>query len=201
VALNDIVTGNDLGIEFDIGTIQAGKIRLKIGSNLAIAPDGTISAIISGNVTKETLYEYRDIWAEESGGTNANNTEWSFGNGATGTIGLPIGEGWEVVEMYFQADVYAATATIQVDLLDMSDGLTGVANTVSSIRLSNSTDGGGQTNNAFKIELYATPISVGNTATGLLGFITRGETGNISDARVGARLRRKIGEYVSDITI
>lgn len=40
----DIVTGGDLGPEFDLGNIQTDKVRLKLGAGLAIQPDGTIVA-------------------------------------------------------------------------------------------------------------------------------------------------------------
>ena len=143
------------------------------------------------------LYEYRDLWAEEGGGTNANVAEWSFGNGDVGVIGLPFGEGWEVIEMWFDADVFANGASVEVDLVDMSSG--GLT-TISSITVASPTDGGGQVNNAFKLEEYATPIELTNTSTIKLGFTTRAEVGNISSARVGARLRRQVGEYLSPVT-
>jgi len=147
------------------------------------------------------LYEYRDIWAEESGATNAGSAEWSFGNGATGFIGLPIDDGWEVTAMYFQGDTYAATATIQVDLMNYGNTPSNAgANTIASISLANSTDGGGATNNGYKYQDLPTPIAIPVTGDStVIGFITRGETGNISDARVGARLRRKIGEVYGKV--
>lgn len=158
---------------------------------------------VSLSVTKADLYEYRDIWAEESGGTNANSAEWSFGNGATGFMGLPIDAGWEVIAMYFQADTYAATATIQVDLMNYGNTpSSAAANTIASIALANAADGGGATNNAYKFQDFASPISIAVAgAATVIGFITRGETGNISDARVGVRLRRKIGEYVTEVSL
>ena len=154
-------------------------------------------------VTKSDLYEYRDIWSEESGGTNANNAEWSFGNGAVGYMGLPIDEGWEVDAMYFMADTYEATATIEVDLMNYGNvASNAAANTIARIALTSSTDGGGTTNNAYKYEKQTTPIPINVTdGSTVIGFITRAETGNISDARVGARLRRKVGDYVSSVTI
>lgn len=154
-------------------------------------------------VTKEPLYEYRDIWAEESGGTTANSAEWSFGNGATGFMGLPIDAGWEVFALYFHADTYPATATIQVDLMNYGNTpSSAAANTIASIALVSSTDGGGATNNAYKFEVLAAPVEIAVTGnTTVVGFITRGETGAISDARVGARLRRQIGECVTDVTM
>ena len=153
-------------------------------------------------VTKQPLYEYKEIWAEESGGANANNSEWSFGNGATGFMGLPIDAGWEVIQMGFMADTYAATATIQVDLMNYGNVASNAgANTIASIDLASATDGGGTTNNAYKmVDISPTPIPVIGTAT-VIGFITRGLSGSVSDSRVLARLRRQVGEYVSEVTL
>lgn len=168
-----------------------------------VGPDGKTTYDVSATltVTKQPLYEYRDIWAEESGALNQGSAEWSFGNGATGYMGLPIDDGWQVVSMYFQADTYAATAQVQVDLMDYGNVASSAAsNTISSISLSNATDGGGTTNNAYKYTDYPTPIPVIGPDS-VLGFITRTKVGNISDARVGVRLRRQIGEYVSDVSL
>ena len=60
------------------------------------------------------------------------------------TWGLPIDAGWEVEAMYFQADTYPATATVQVDLMNYGNTPSNAAaNTITSITLSSSTDGGG----------------------------------------------------------
>lgn len=154
-------------------------------------------------LAKQDLFEYRDIWAEEGGAIASNTSEWSYGNGATGFMGLVVDEGWEVVSMYFQADTYAATATAQVDLMDYGNTPSNAAgNTIASISLNSSTDGGGATNNGYKIVSYANSIPVPVTgASTVIGFLTRIVTGTISDVRVGARLRRKVGEYVSDVTL
>lgn len=155
------------------------------------------------NTTTAPLYEYRDIWAEESGATNANSAEWSFGNGATGFIGLPIDSGWEVEAMYFHADTYPATATIQVDLMNYGNTPSNAAaNTIASISLANAADGGGGTNNAYKYQIFVAPVPIPVTGSStVIGFITRGETGNISDARVGARLRRQVGTVVTSVSL
>ncbi len=42
--MSTLVTPGNLGPEFDLGAIQADKIRLKLGAGLAIQPDGTIVA-------------------------------------------------------------------------------------------------------------------------------------------------------------
>ena len=149
------------------------------------------------------LYEYRDIWAEEGGAVTANSAEWSFGNGDTGFIGLPIDQGWEVEALYFNADAFAPNGAVRVDLMDYgASPSNAVSNTIATISLNSPTDGGGAANNAFKYKAVdpPEPIPVTGDAT-VLGFITRVSFGTISEARVGARLRRKVGEYVSDVLV
>lgn len=159
-----------------------------------------VAALEGSQVTAvdyKTIYEYRDIWAEESGGATANSAEWSFGNGATGYMGLPIDAGWEIIQMGFHADTYSSTARIQVDAMDYSGSTPGdaAARTIASISLNNAQDGGGDANNAYKVVSVApTPVP-----EGVIGFVTRGLAGAISDVRVYARLRRRIGTCVASL--
>lgn len=158
---------------------------------------------IGVSVTKTAIYEYRDIWAEEGAGLSNGSAQWSFGNGSVGFIGLPIDSGWEVEAMYYHADTYPATATVRIDLMNYGNVASNAAgNTIASISLSSSTDGGGTTNNAYKYQKYATPIPINTTGSStVIGFITRSEVGNVTDSRIGARLRRKVGDFVSDVEI
>jgi len=157
------------------------------------------------SVVTETVsvYEYRDIWAEESSALTNGSAEWSFGNGATGFMGLPIDDGWEVEAMYFQADTYASQTRIQVDLMDYGNvPSNAAANTITSISLASATDGGGAVNNAYKYDKLTTPVAIPtNGGVTVIGFITRSLAGAASDARVGARLRRKVADVVTSVTI
>lgn len=161
---------------------------------------GEISDQFNGSlvVTKMPLYEYRELWAEEAGAINSNQAEWSYGNGSTGFVGVPIDAGWEAIEMGFSADGYAATATVTVELVVFLTASNNPANTVASLSLADSTDGGGATNHAWKHEVLSVPKAI---PAGPLGFYTRSVSGTISDARVYARMRRQIGEYVTGVQI
>lgn len=166
----------------------------------------TLRALVGGAggggllaLTKQAVYEHRDIWAEERVGPTTTTPRWSFGDGANGYAGLVVDTGWEVEALYFQADLFAANARITVDL--MNYGLsqsTAPVGTLASIALTSATDGGGQTNNAFKYAKLVTPVLVPVNAAGstFIGFHTRSFTGSMSNMRVGARLRRKIGDFV-----
>ena len=100
--------------------------------------------------------------------------------------------------MGFHADTFAANSTVRVDAMVYPSASPGssIANTVGSISLANSTDGGGETNNAFKIQ-DITPVAI---PAGVLGFLTRTRTGNTADARVYVKLRKQVGEYISSIS-
>ena len=156
-----------------------------------------ILALVGLDVVKEPLYETREMWAEENAAISTNQAEWAYGNGAVGFIGLPFDAGWEVTEIGFNADTMAAAAVVTIDVMSYNQP---DANTViDSLTITGSTDGGGTTNNSFKHFIVPTPVAV---PPGLVGFYTRSVTGGtVSDARVWARFRRKVGDYISDITL
>jgi len=154
-------------------------------------------------VTKKDLFEYREIWAEENGTISSGQTEWSYGNGAVGYIGIPHDgkEGWEAFAMYLQADTHAAGASVTVDCRQFSTAGNTTNHDVCSITLTSETDGGGVVNHSHKYEEFSTPHSLPfPTSFAPIGFRTRTVSGTVSDVRVGVRLRRKIGEYVSDVS-
>lgn len=150
--------------------------------------------------TTTPVYEYRDIWAEEGSVLTNGSAEWSFGNGSTGFVGLPIDEGWELEAMYFHADTYGATVSVQIDLVDYGNVPSDdVANTIASISLASATDGGGTTNNAYKYQEFDPPVAIPPDT--VIGFITRTLDGNASNGRVGVRLRRKVADVVTSVTL
>lgn len=142
------------------------------------------------------LYEYRDMWAEEGSGAGDNSSQWSYGNGATGFIGLPVDEGWELISMYFQSDVGgSATESMQVHLVDIGASPSNTAPIIYTLNISQS--GSGVDNNAWTYENLATPVAIPSNT--FIGFRTGDEVGNWSDMRVGIRMRRKLGDYVSHV--
>lgn len=203
------VSGSGVIVEVDPDTIgsntdeqQLSKVNTSPQSVTVVLTDGG-SVQLSVSTTTQPVYEYRDIWAEEGSAVTAGSAEWSFGNGATGYMGLPIDAGWEVEAMYFSADTYAATASVSVDLMNYGNTPSNAAaNTIVSISLSSATDGGGGTNNGYKYEVLPTPVPVPVTGTTtLIGFITRTVSGSVGDARVGARLRRKVADVVTGVSL
>ena len=70
MAIGDPVIGSEFGPEFDLGTIQTDKIRLKLGAGLAIQPDGTIVSTITNTDTVDKSYVFT---ATMSGDANQPN--------------------------------------------------------------------------------------------------------------------------------
>jgi len=195
--VKQVVTPDNLGSEFDQGSIESGKIRLKAGPGVTVEPDGTVTLGLT--VTKKPLYEYRELWAEENAAISTGQAEYSYGNGAVGYIGIPFDAGWEVTELGFNADVFAAAAVAVIDLMNYNTPSDDTGNIIDSLSITGSSDGGGSTNNAYKHHVVPTPIVV---PEGLIGFFTRSVTGGtVSDVRVWARFRRKVGDYIDDIAL
>lgn len=153
---------------------------------------------VSKSITYDTLplYEYRDMWAEEAGGASDNSFQWSYGNGARGYIGLPVDEGWELIAMYFQADNGgAATESMQVRLVDIGATPSTAAPDIYVLNIPQA--GQGIDNNSWIYENLSAPVAIPDNT--FIGFRTGDEVGAWSDMRVGIRMRRKIGDYVSHV--
>ena len=147
------------------------------------------------SVVSQPLYEYRELWAEENAAITTGQAEYSYGNGATGFIGIPFDAGWEVTELGLNADTFAASSVVVIDLMNYNDPTDSTANIIDSLTINGSTDGGGVTNNVYKHHIVPTPVSV---PAGLIGFYTRSVTGGtVSDVRVWARFRRQTGTYLA----
>ena len=69
---DDIIIGSELGPEFDLGSIQSGRIRLKLGAGLSILPDGTITAPSDTIEVDKTYMASYDL----SGDGNAANGQF-----------------------------------------------------------------------------------------------------------------------------
>lgn len=135
--------------------------------------------------TPVSIWSHSKIWAEEAGFLNPNQSEWSFGNGGTGPKGIPVGNGYEIVGMFFHADNYASATATTIDCMDYQDVNNPVA--LCDISLINSTDGTGQASNGTKIVTFDPPLPVPTNA--VLGFRTRLVSGSVSDCVVGLTLR------------
>ena len=101
--------------------------------------------------------------------------------------------------MGFHADTFAATSKIRVAAAAypmLNPGPTATATYNGYVDLQSATDGGGSVNNAYKV----VPIGAGVMPACIFGFLTLTRTGSSGDMRVIAKLRKKIGTYVSDVS-
>jgi len=161
---------------------------------------------VSLNITTEPDYIYDKIWAEENAAISSNQAEYSYGNGAAGPIGIPHNgqEGWEVVEMFFQADVHAASAVATVVCKQFeTEATNNPSYDVCEITINGASDGGGQTNHSYKTITFDPPKPLPfPTSFAPLGFYTETVSGGtISDVRVGIKMRRKVGDKVIGVSL
>ena len=210
---NNILTRENLGPEFDIGTIQSDRIRLKLSNQLSIALDGTISVtndrqypVLSATPstpdpgffkqykrTDGNLYCLNDQGVEERI-WNAYTIIWAEESAAVasnaaewsygnGDIGN-IG-----IPLADDWEIYAlgfnadASTAGATISFDIVD-FTTTTNMVTNVATPNNFGG---TNNYVSV-VDTPPIQIGRGAT--LGFRTNTVTGTISSARVAAYLRR-----------
>lgn len=125
-------------------------------------------------------YEKIVIWAEESVGISTNATEWSYGNGATGIIGIPLVEDWEIYGFSFHANTAGAGASVSISIMDFINASYTILTTVNTVNQ-------GQTNN---YSFAATIAPVAAPQGTVLGFRTATVSGSISNARCAVWLRR-----------
>lgn len=197
MSIDGIVTGSNLGDEFDQGNIAANEIRLKIGAGLTRAADGTISSTGgTGTLAVSTLplYEYREIWAEENGGIDDNAEEWSMGGGDNGRLGIPWGNDWEIIETYLHADANggAGNESLTVNILDIQGAASPVIAVIEIIG-----PGQGQNNNAWVLN----QVNITTPDGFVPAFRTDDEVGTWAGVRVGFRARRQVGTYVSGVAL
>jgi hypothetical protein len=102
------VPANGLGFDSDVytDTITGDQYKKESGTwNFKLNVKGP-----SGNVDRMLL------WAEENGALSNNNTQWSFGNGSVGNIGVTMIQGGSLIGMSFNGET-APTSTCTVEVL------------------------------------------------------------------------------------
>ncbi len=143
-----------------------------------------------------TIYEYRDIVAEEASGMTANEAEWSYGNGSVGYIGLPFDVGWEIYGLFINADTFINGSSVDVDVMRYDSASSTTAHQLTTLSVADQDDGNitgsGQNHFSKFVDLRDAPVAIPDMS--LVGFFTRALSGSISDVRVGALCRRPIGQ-------
>ncbi len=124
------------------------------------------------------------IWAEENGGINPNSNEWSFGNGSTGQIGIPIINDWEIYGMSLQVLNATGSGSVTVAAWNRTTNTQ-----FGSAEITGTAAGsGGPINATITFDPTIIPVSSGD----VIGFRTTAESGTLSNARVAVWLRRQI---------
>ena len=126
----------------------------------------------SFEVVKEDELAYWAFWGEDSGNTSANGYIYSWGNGDTGIIGVPIiGTGNQITGLAFQADNGGIGDSVEIRVVDAQD----ISNIVILTTLSVVGAGDGVDNNTHFRQEFDTPIDVPDGA--VLVFQTGAESG------------------------
>ncbi|WP_203256862.1 hypothetical protein [Hyunsoonleella ulvae] len=157
-----------------------GTVTTTIGSETTITlqSDGVNWQQIS---TNKITYEKVVIWAEEASDLGSNSMEWSYANGDTGFIGIPLPEAWEAYAVSFHAD---NTSNASNTMLMAVVNISGNGAYTEFFRFTAS----GANDNLAYTEILTTPVTIPAGTT--LGFRSITETGNINGARVAVWLRR-----------
>jgi len=199
--VNSSISGND---EFEIrnyGTLLGGPglftpLRIKTNNQLdfdaygasTTFEDNTAPKILAvqndGDVVQidrnSLPYEKIVIWAEEAATLANNSLEWSFGNSATGRIGIPLPEDWEAYAVSVNSQTNGAGDSVEIAVINA------VTNT--NIFTFTATATAVDDNMAYT-EILATPVAI--PAGTCLGFRTVTVTGSFNDNRVAVFLRRR----------
>jgi hypothetical protein len=163
-----------------IATTTATNIATTIATNIST----TISDNAINNAINTRIYEKNVIFAETALNiTTGGGTQWAFGDGDTGAIGIPLPESWELYAVSLQARSVTANATVVINILNINDG-----STIYQITAPLTTPVPPAINGVYT-QMLATPVAIPAGST--IGFSTVSvSAGIVTGARIGAWLRR-----------
>ncbi|HGI8170834.1 TPA: hypothetical protein ACJT8G_002871 [Legionella pneumophila] len=135
------------------------------------------------NTINTRVYEKVVIFAENTANiTTGGGTQWAFGDGDTGAIGIPLVEDWELFAVSFQARSVTLSTNVNMIVRNMNDASTIYAFTAPLLVTP-------PANNGVYTEMLATPIPIPAGTT--IGFATSSvSAGVVTGARVAVWLRR-----------
>ena len=143
---------------------------------MAIAANGRIEASVGFNQDPAGGTQLRGVivvWAEENGALDAAN-EWSFGNGATGAIGIPMLGDWELYGV--SSDIESSSGALPT--FEVVSFVGSTANNLHVWTPAGATDA----------QELTSPVFVPHGT--LLGFQTASGGGSNTDGRLAAWLRQ-----------
>ena len=164
---SDIIDSIELNTALANGTLNAADEN---GTPIpSVTLGGVFQEIIDATAPTPMFFE-QVIWGEENGPIAANQTEYSYGNGATGlNTGIPSPWNCEAVGMVLNAETFGASATVEllVNSSSVSRNITGTSRDT--------------------VTYFGTPLAI--TQGQRLNFRTTAVSGTWQDVRVGVILR------------
>ncbi len=135
------------------------------------------------NAINTRVYEKVVIFAENTANiTTGGGTQWAFGDGDTGAIGIPLVEDWELFAVSFQARSVTLSTNVNMIVRNMNDASTLYAFTAPLLVTPPAANG-------VYTEVLATPVQIPAGTT--IGFATSSvSAGVVTGARVAVWLRR-----------
>lgn len=182
IVVNDGVLDLNItdGINYILYPDDAERIRVESSSFTSTNVKDALEEVVNLTGNDFGLFP---IWAEENAGLGNNSREYSFGNGATGNIGIPIPLNASLFAISYQAENAGTNTEIAVDINAVTVATTGPQSSNSGINILPS----------------VVAVSAGDT----VGFRTV-TGGGASDVRVCAWLRipltSLIGVELNDLT-
>lgn len=145
----------------------------------------TAAAAAVNTAISTRLYEKNVIYAETAANImTGGGSQWAFGDGDTGNIGIPVVEQWELYAVSFQARSVTANTNVVMNVLNINTGAT-----LYSFTVPLTTPVPPATNGVYTTTL-TTPVTIPAGAT--IGFNTGSvSAGVVAGARVGVWLRRR----------
>lgn len=135
------------------------------------------------NQINTRVYEKVVIFAENAASiAGAGATQWAFGDGDTGAIGIPVVEDWELFAVSFQARSVTLSTNVNMIVRNMNNASNLYAFTAPLLVTPPASNG-------VYTEILANPVPISAGTT--IGFVTSSvSAGVVTGARVAVWLRR-----------
>lgn len=177
----DISNPHSVTIDQVTPTTTKGDLLVENGANVVRVPVGTDGDILLADSSEASGVRWADflapteiyntIWAEENGVLANGSNEWSYGNGATGAIGIVATYSGTIKKCFIECDSSGTSVSINVMINFVSAG-TATFNSSS--------------------EIFEFNTAIAFSEGDIIGFQTNTVVGTWRDARVGVSLIQEV---------
>jgi len=177
----DISNPHSVTIDQVTPTTTKGDLLVENGANVVRVPVGTDGDILLADSSEASGVRWADflapteiyntIWAEENGVLANGSNEWSYGNGATGAIGIVATYSGTIKKCFIECDSAGTSVSINVMINFVSAG-TATFNSSS--------------------EIFEFNTAIAFSEGDIIGFQTNTVVGTWRDARVGVSLIQEV---------